>query len=138
MQAQINTSITCDRLKEVFVAFAYEAFKDNGLFPNYDHLDKLIMKKIEELVGKDQPAIFTWLKDQDFDEAVKDLKMIPPIEINDINSPQSNFVYKAPDYDYFAKRKVEMARKAEPNYIQYLKSKKWDDIQRKKRARTIY
>lgn len=95
------------------------------------------MKKIEELVGKHQPALFTWLTDQERDEAVEDLKRSPLIEAKNIDSPQTNFVYNEPNYDYFTNRKDEMAKKAKPNYIQYLKSKNVDNFSTQKRSRAM-
>lgn len=135
-QEKIQISIQCVHLREVFVAFANEVFKENISVPNYNHFEELISSKIEELNGAFKPVLFTWLTPAEIDEAVVDLEHSPLPNTKDIDDPPTNvelFKYPTVEYDYFAKRKEVMAKIAAVNYKSFLERKK---RMTKKRAKT--
>ncbi|XP_031630080.1 casein kinase I-like isoform X2 [Contarinia nasturtii] len=120
MELKSNTNLTIDRIKEkiqdtrlqeVFVAFANEALKPDIFFPDYNRLEDLIMKKINEIVGIGRPALFTWLSTTEREEGIADLYANPLVTAHEIPQPQKNIKYKPVDYDYFEKRKKLMQKK---------------------------
>lgn len=71
------------------------------------------MQKINDIVGLDKPALFTWLSPAQRDAAKADLEKMPLIKADDIDEPQKNYNnYKSAEFNYFERRKDTMAQTA--------------------------
>lgn len=93
-------------MRNVFMKFAWQIFKDVREFPNYERMDRYITAQINNLLALNQPnepVFFTWMDQDDIEEALEHISSNPIPNIQtDIKDPrQINLHYPDVDFDHF-------------------------------------